>query len=177
MVRRRVKPWATVLTLIGVVLLDRITKIWVSSNLVPQTPWAIVPSVSKWFTITYIRNTGAAFGMLPDLGPLFAIVAVVVVVGLILQYDSLPVEHVLVRVAIGLIMGGAVGNLVDRLTTGYVVDFLDFKIWPIFNVADSSVVVGAAILVLHMLLWGEKPADHDQQAEAGCTEAPQPEHG
>ena len=135
--------------------LDRATKIWVVGSLPFETPVTVIPGLERIFTFTYIHNTGAAFGMLPQLGSVFAVVAVVVALGLMVWYQHLPVQHLLVRIAVGLVAGGALGNFVDRVRTGYVVDFLHFHFWPIFNVADSSVFVGVIILGAYMLLAEE----------------------
>lgn len=134
-----------------VLAIDRLTKFLVVKYLPFEVPVAPIPALSKWFSFTYIHNTGAAFGMFRQGCTLFALVAVCVVIGLIVWYDRLPVRHLLVRIAVGLIIGGAAGNLVDRVRTCYVVDFLDFHFWPVFNVADSAVVVGVVILGIYML--------------------------
>ncbi|MGI6207441.1 MAG: signal peptidase II [Anaerolineae bacterium] len=145
-------PWATVLALAIVIILDRLTKMWVVENLPFETPVTVIKGLENIFTLTYIHNSGAAFGLLPEAATLFAIVKVVVVIALAVWYDRLPVQHFLVRLSIGMIQGGALGNLVDRLTTGYVVDFLHVHFWPIFNVADSAVSVGVVILAIYLLL-------------------------
>lgn len=149
---RRSVPWLTVLTLTVTVVLDRLTKAWVVRTLPFQVPVTVIPGIENVFTFTYIHNSGAAFGLLPQAGDVFAVVKVVVVIALFIWYDRLPVEHALVRLSIGMIQGGAIGNLIDRLTTGYVVDFLHFHFWPIFNVADSAVSVGVVILAAYLLV-------------------------
>ena len=164
--RRRGFPVSTALAFLLAIAADRLSKLWVVSSLELEVPWAPVPALGKWFTFTYIHNTGAAFGMFPQAGTLFAVVQALVLVGLILWYDRLPVHHLPVRAAVGLIMAGALGNLIDRLTTRYVVDFLDFKFWPIFNLADSAVVVGVVILGLYMLLGEE--ASPEARASTEC---------
>lgn len=92
--------------------------------------------------------------MFPQLGNAFMIVALIVIVGIIIFYHHLPTENILVRVSLGLQLGGAMGNLLDRLVRGYVVDFVDIGFWPIFNIADLSIVVGVAILAY--CLWEEE---------------------
>ncbi|NJN94088.1 MAG: signal peptidase II [Anaerolineales bacterium] len=98
--------------------------------------------------------TGAAFGMFPQLGGIFMVIAVVVVVAIVIFYHHLPTYNLWVRVSLGLQLGGALGNLVDRITRGYVVDFVDIGFWPIFNIADMSIVLGVTILAY--FLWSEE---------------------
>ncbi len=155
--RRGLLPWSTLLAAGCSILLDRVSKWWVVENLPLGEPRPPIPAIERWFSFTYIHNTGAAFGMLPQGKALFAAVAVVAVLALARWYDRLPVDHLPVRIAVGLIMGGALGNLIDRLTVGYVIDFLDFKFWPVFNIADSSLVVGVLVLTFYLLREGERP--------------------
>jgi len=83
------------------------------------------------------------------------IIAVVVIVVIIVYYRHLPSDHWLIQVSLGLQLGGALGNLLNRLLYGHVIDFIDFKVWPVFNVADSSVFVGVVILAFHLFRHGE----------------------
>jgi len=162
--RKRSFPCLTVITLLVVVALDRLSKAWVVENLPFEVPVAVVPGLENFFTLTYIHNRGAAFGMLPQAGDLFALVQMAVVIALFVWYSRLPVEHVLVRLSIGMVQGGAIGNLIDRLTTGYVVDFIHFHFFPIFNVADSAVTVGVIILAAY-LLFAESGIPEPEKAE------------
>ncbi len=140
-----------------ILVLDRITKRWVMANLRPGESWNPVPALERWVSLTYVTNTGAAFGLFPDYGVLFMIIAVVVIVGIIFYYRYLSVagNPWLIQISLGLQLGGALGNLVDRLLYGHVVDFIDFKVWPVFNVADSSLSVGVAILAFYLFRYGE----------------------
>jgi signal peptidase II len=97
--------------------------------------------------LDYTLNTGAAFGILRTRGILFALVAIVVSVGIVVYYRAVAASPVLVRTALALVLGGAIGNLVDRIRLGYVVDFVDLRWWPVFNVADSSIVIGVCLLI------------------------------
>jgi signal peptidase II len=130
---------------------DQATKALVVRNLPLGEMWAPFPALERFFTFTHTTNTGAAFGLFPDASWLFTIIAFVVIIGIVLFYDRLPTEHLLVRVALGLQLGGALGNLTDRLTRGSVVDFFDFKVWPVFNIADSSIVLGVLILAFYLM--------------------------
>jgi signal peptidase II len=97
--------------------------------------------------------------MFPQLGTVFMIIAVLVIVGIVIFYDKLPTGNIWIRVSLGLQLGGAMGNLVDRILRGYVVDFVDIGFWPIFNIADLSIVLGVAILAY--FLWEEENSSND----------------
>jgi signal peptidase II len=137
-----------------ILVADLISKYWVLSNLNPGQSWNPVASLSPWVSITHVTNTGAAFGLFPDQGSLFVIIAVLVVTAIIFYYRHLPGDQWWVKVSLGLQLGGALGNLLDRLRLGYVIDFIDFKIWPVFNLADSAIVIGVAILAYYLLRDG-----------------------
>ncbi len=106
--------------------------------------------IISWFgglvRLDYTVNSGAAFGILQARGLVFILVAVIVSVGIIISYRRVVVSPLLVRIGLGLVLGGAIGNLVDRMRLGYVVDFIDLGWWPVFNLADSSIVIGVLLL-------------------------------
>lgn len=132
----------------GVFVLDRVSKSVVQSRMALGESVPVLPGV---FHLTYVRNPGAAFGLLPDRTAFF-IAATVLVVALILWYAwRVGVPRRSVRLALGLQLGGALGNLVDRVAHGTVVDFLDFRVWPVFNLADSAIVVGVGIFALEVV--------------------------
>ena len=130
-----------------------VTPPYVDTGVDPES-WSLVPALSKLIKFTHIANTGAAFGMFPQLGNIFMVIAVIVIAGIIIFHKQLPTENIWVRISLGLQLGGAMGNLVDRILRGYVVDFVDIGFWPIFNIADLSIVVGVTILAYH--LWDEE---------------------
>ena len=140
-------PVVAVLTLV----IDQISKRAVMTSLRPGESWNPVAALERWVSLTYVTNTGAAFGLFPDYGVIFMVIAVVVIVTIIFYYRHLPGEQWLVQASLGLQLGGALGNLLDRLQHGHVIDFIDFKVWPVFNVADSSVFVGVVILAFYLL--------------------------
>ena len=144
-------PAVAVLTLV----VDRISKWAVMDSLKLGESWNPVAALERWVSLTYVTNTGAAFGLFPDHGVIFMVIAVVVIVAIIFYYRYLPGDQWLVQASLGLQLGGALGNLVDRLRYGHVIDFIDFKVWPVFNVADSSVFVGVVILAFYLLRYGE----------------------
>jgi signal peptidase II len=134
-----------------ILVADQISKYLVLSNLIPGQSWNPVASLTSWASITHVTNTGAAFGLFPDRGSFFVVIAVIVVAAIIFYYRHLPAGQWWIKVSLGLQLGGALGNLLDRLRLGYVIDFIDFKIWPVFNLADSAIVIGVAILAYYLL--------------------------
>jgi signal peptidase II len=135
----------------GVLLLDRITKHLVVENLAVGEMWNPIAFLKPFITITHVSNTGAAFGLFRDYGLIFAIVALVVVVGILAFYRYLPAGKLWLRISLGLQLGGALGNLLDRVLLGSVVDFIDIKFWPVWNVADMAIVSGVALLAFQLL--------------------------
>jgi signal peptidase II len=133
------------------ILADQISKAYVVRHLGLHETWAPVDSLEQVFRFTHVRNTGAAFGLFPQGGALFLVIAVVVSAVIIYYYRQVPAGGWLLRLALGLQLGGALGNVMDRVRLGYVVDFLDVWRWPVFNVADSCIVIGVGLLVLIML--------------------------
>lgn len=137
-----------------VLSLDQITKWWVLVSLPEGEWWSPLPGLWRVFRITHTVNSGAAFGIFPNQGNFFIVIAVVVALAIILYYRYLPSGEWLVRLSLGLQLGGAIGNLLDRIRFGHVVDFVDIGFWPIFNVADASIVTGVSILAY--CLWREE---------------------
>jgi signal peptidase II len=167
--RRRSIRWAILaVTVLLVLALDQGTKALVVRNLAANRAWAPFPALERIFTFTHVQNTGIAFGQFQGLGFLFSIVQLLVALAIPVYYAQLPYAPLSMAVALGMVQGGALGNLIDRFRTGlvnfqtsgdlldsiqraYVTDFLNFKVWPVFNVADLCVVSGVCILVY--LLW------------------------
>ncbi|GAW92605.1 signal peptidase II [Calderihabitans maritimus] len=126
-----------------VLLLDQVTKYLVSHKMeLGQS----IPVLDNIFHITYIHNPGAAFGMLAYRTAFFVAITVVVVVAILIFYRRIKENRYLLKSGLALQLGGAVGNLLDRLRYGYVIDFLDFRVWPVFNLADSAIVLGVALV-------------------------------
>ncbi|MBV8283621.1 MAG: signal peptidase II [Candidatus Eremiobacteraeota bacterium] len=135
---------------IGVLWLDQYTKHLVVTSFLPGESRMVIPHLLKW---TYERNFHGAFGMFGSSAVLLIGMAIVVLVLFWFSFRDAASRSRLVRVAFGAIVGGAIGNIVDRLHYGYVIDFVDFyRIWPnIFNVAYSCITVGVALLLLSSL--------------------------
>jgi signal peptidase II len=154
-------------------VVDQYTKNLAMTYLAPTVVWAPIPSLAHIFTFTYTTNTGVAFGLFKDLSPIFVGVAVVVIAAIVIYQREVPHDAWLVRVALGLQLGGAAGNLVDRLHVGHVIDFIHFHFWPVFNVADMSIVGGVILLAFTMLREGKEPARSAPQA-TGTTDSNPP---
>ena len=140
---------------IAVVVFDQMTKWLIMSDMTLGMSIPVLPGI---FHITYIQNPGAAFGILAQQRWLFLAVGFLFVGGAILFYRHLRRESRWLQWGTALLLGGAVGNLIDRLLWGSVVDFLDFRVWPIFNIADVSIVVGVGCMMYALLRRAEKGA-------------------
>ena len=127
-----------------VLAFDQLTKSVIRNNLALGESW---PNDDWLVKITHVTNTGAAFGILQGQGFFLTITAFVGMAAIIFYYAYPPLEHGLLRAALGLQLGGAIGNLLDRLRFGEVTDFIHFPHYPALNVADSSIVVGLVIIV------------------------------
>ena len=140
--------WLTVVFL----LLDQVTKHWVAGSMDLFQSVAVFP----FFNITYVHNPGAAFSFLADQGGwqrwFFTVIAVLASIIFIYWLAKTPKDNKLLGISFSLLLSGALGNLIDRLFLGYVIDFLDFYVgsyhWPAFNVADSAIFIGAALMIL-----------------------------
>jgi signal peptidase II len=133
-----------------IILLDQASKNLVESSLALYTYYAPIPELENIFRITHISNTGVAFGLFQNGNTVFAIFAVIVAIAIIIYNFKLEPGHKLLRLALGLQVGGALGNLIDRTRQGYVTDFMDFGPWPVWNIADLAIVSGTILLVLIM---------------------------
>ncbi|MBC7265088.1 MAG: signal peptidase II [Chloroflexi bacterium] len=137
-----------------VFILDQGTKYLVSSHMIPGQSWDPIPALGWIFSITYTANTGMAFGLFPDAGTFLVLVAFVVIVTILLYYRHLPRGNLWLQISLGMQLGGALGNLADRLRLGHVIDFIDFHFWPVSNIADGCMVFGVLLLAYHLLRDG-----------------------
>jgi signal peptidase II len=120
-----------------------------------------IPLIKNIFHLTYVLNPGAAFGMLEHRTSFFIVVALLLVAAVVYFYPRIPPGHLLLRIGIGLQVGGAIGNVIDRVKTGYVIDFFDFRIWPVFNIADIAIVCGVGMIILSILRSQQKESQHE----------------
>lgn len=141
-------PWGLALLVLGILLLDQGTK-----ALVRQTMdlFQSIPVLDNVFHLTYIENKGAAFGAFSGATSLLTLVSIIFIVGLWFAFMKMPRRPKGSLTALALISGGGVGNLIDRLWRGSVTDMFDFRIWPIFNVADIAVTLGVLALMILVL--------------------------
>jgi signal peptidase II len=137
----------------AIVLLDQYSKHLVRTQLALNTSWSPVPWLEPYARVLHIQNTGAAFGIFKQAGLFFTLVAVVVTVVIVIYSVQLPPNHWWMRVALGMQLGGALGNLVDRLVFGTVTDFISVGSFAIFNIADASISLGVALLAV--IMWFE----------------------
>jgi len=137
-----------------VVLLDQLTKYLVASTMEVGQSFSLI---EDFLAITYVRNPGAAFGVLPY-RTAFLIVVTLIVVGLIVYfYHVLPASYTLLRLGMALQLGGALGNLIDRVHNVFVVDFIDLKFFPpVFNLADLFIVIG--VIIFLFAFWRISPS-------------------
>jgi len=150
------KPKYLILLLLTplVLVIDQLTKVYIDRSM---KLYQSIPVVDGLFSITYLRNKGAAFSFLADASwrlPFFILVSIIAVVAILVAFGKLRDDQRLASVSLSLILSGAVGNLIDRVRLGEVIDFLDVywrsHHWPAFNVADSAICVGVALLAIDM---------------------------
>ena len=164
--------WLAVI--IVTVFLDQLTKYLTVLHLKPIDTLPIIEDVLH---LTYVENTGAAFGMMKDQRWLFMIVSTVAIIALLIYLFKKKTQPKLENLAIAFIVGGGIGNMIDRIVLGYVVDMIDFRLinFAVFNVADSFVCVGAGLLMLYILISGVKEYKEEKAkalalAEGDCDE-------
>ncbi len=148
---------------------DRVGKLWVVSNLEPYQSIQPIPVLAPLFQLTRSSNTGAAFGILPMAGNLFLLLAFVIIAAMLWYFRSVPARALFLPVCIGLVIGGAVGNVIDRLTWGHVVDFIHYQIpnlvSNVSNLADHAIVLGA-LLMAGESIWRERRKDSTDRTQS-----------
>jgi len=132
-----------------VFILDRLTKILALKALLGGREIRVLPEA---FHLTLVLNKGAAFGLFSRMTPILILFATISIFCIIVYLGRKRATDTLQATGLAMILGGALGNLTDRLFYGYVIDFIDLRIWPVFNVADSFITIGAAVLIINMLL-------------------------
>jgi signal peptidase II len=147
------------LVALGVVVLDQITKAQILNALGP-VEGASRPLLGSWLSFTFVKNTGVAFGLFRGIPHIFTVTSLLISLGAIYFYRfHLPNDRPWVQLSLGLIVGGAIGNIIDRLRYGYVVDFVHVSWFPgIFNLADSAITIGVIMLAGYLLFVGESAA-------------------
>ncbi|HUF37198.1 MAG TPA: signal peptidase II [Anaerolineales bacterium] len=135
----------------AIVLFDQLTKLVVRSRLEIGEFWMPFAELGRFARIVHWKNTGAAFGMFQGGGLVFTILAIIVTIGILNFFPIIPRHDRFLRTAIALQLGGAVGNLIDRLTIGHVTDFVSVLNFPVFNVADASISTGVVLILIPIL--------------------------
>ena len=141
-----------ILVFVAVLLLDRITKVITLKFLLSKGSIDILPFLS----FTYVENTGSAFGLFQNANLFLLIVSILILVLMIKWREDILELGNLARYGYLLIFAGALGNIYDRIVLGYVVDFIDFHFWPVFNIADSAICIGACLIAFAVLLEKKK---------------------
>jgi len=165
------RPWLLfALCAAVVVALDQLTKAAASSRLFLSEP---VPVFGDFLRLTLVRNTGAAFGLFPGSRFPFIVVSILAIAVVLYLYTREAYRGLPQRILLGCILGGAIGNLVDRIRLGWVVDFIDVGLgtarWPVFNVADSAVTVGVILLAWFLSRAGHPASDAEDPSRAGLA--------
>jgi signal peptidase II len=157
--KKYIKDYVFLLIIAGIIIgVDQWTKALVR-NLIPfGESWPHLNWLTPYARIVHWNNTGAAFGLFQGYNIVFCVLAVIVSLAILYYFPRIPPQDWVIRVALSMQLGGAVGNLVDRVTMGTVTDFISVGNFAVFNVADSSISVGVAILLLAVLYkdWQEK---------------------
>jgi signal peptidase II len=141
---------AGIWVIVAVILLDQLTKALIS-HYIPLNQ--SITLISHVFSLTLVHNTGAAFGILKNQTILFIIISLIALPSIYFTFKADPERRRsgITQLALFLVISGAIGNLIDRVAWGYVIDFLDFHVWPVFNVADSAITIGAVLLGYSLL--------------------------
>ncbi len=142
---------------------DQLSKLWIRDNFAIGESWP----ESGILRITHVTNTGASFGLFSNQSTVLAILSIAIIIGIIVIIRYITCITNLCMVASGLVIGGAAGNLIDRLRLGYITDFINFRLWgdvhwPVFNIADSAIVVGTILLAISLFLSSKREKQHDK---------------
>ena len=168
--------WLLIVIASSILILDQVTKAIVRANIPFGGRWMPLEWLAPYFRFVHWENTGAAFGLFQQGGVVFGILAVVVAVFIVVYYPQVPQDGTLMRVALAMQLGGALGNLIDRIVFGPVTDFISVMAFPVFNIADSSITIGVGLLILGLWLserresQGEQGEDQKAQEELEIPE-------
>lgn len=140
---------------IGIIVLDQIIKVLIRSTMYIGES---LPVIKEVFHITYVQNRGGAFSILSGQGLILTVVPLAAIIFAIWYMEKHIDEHWSLFLSLSLIIGGGIGNLIDRILLGFVTDMIDFRFFPVFNIADIAVCVGAGFLILYTLIFSEDDA-------------------
>ncbi len=139
-----------------IIIMDQASKFFIRKN------WELFesrPVIEGIFHLTRVHNTGAAFGILKGHTGLFLILGIILLLLVYKYFEKLIADDVVKTIIFACIVGGAIGNFIDRFAFGYVVDFLDFRIWPVFNVADTAITIAVIAYIAHLFFTRKKVND------------------
>ncbi len=135
-------------TALLIIFLDQLAKFLIKRSFQTNKP---VPIIKNILDFTYVTNTGSAFGLFKGFNLFFILFSIIVIITIVYFIRTIKKNETALQFPIGLLLGGTIGNLIDRIAYGYVIDFIDFRIWPVFNIADSAVTISVVLLIV--LLW------------------------
>jgi len=162
--KKIIKEYWLLFTTAGIVIvLDQVTKAIVRAQIPFGGQWMPLTWLAPYFRFVNWNNTGAAFGLFQSGGMIFAILAVIISTFIVIYYPQIPKAEKLMRFAIALQLGGAIGNLIDRIRFGPVTDFISVGEFPVFNLADSCITVGVGLLIL--ALWLNERREKNKVSE------------
>lgn len=166
-----------------IIFLDQWSKEWIRTNLAYGEIFRPDLWLSQYARLIHWRNTGIVFGLFQDIHKLFSLLPALISAAIIFYYPRVPKEDRLIRLSMVLYLGGGIGNLIDRLTQGYVTDFVSIGAFPVFNVADACISIGVVILAIGVYLKEQEEkqntalsesAPHPEVSTPGALEAQQP---
>jgi signal peptidase II len=174
------RHWLLLIVIVmATLVVDQLSKNWVMQNLALGDTRQPIPALADYFQITHSANTGLAFGFFPQAGDLVRVFAVVVVAALLYFYPRLPDDALLSRIAISLIVGGALGNVLDRLQYDHVVDFIHYRIPGVIsnvsNLADHAIVLGVLLILLEGLVFNRSKPSERRSSEIPPSAATSPD--
>ena len=140
-----------VASIVAVIIIDQLTKHFIQLFMLPGMSFSVIPDI---FSITYVQNAGAAFGILEHQRLLFIFITLIILFVCGYFYKKIQKLPRYLRFSIALLLGGAIGNLIDRIQLGIVVDFFDFHVWPVFNIADIAIVCGVILIIYYIFTEG-----------------------
>ncbi|MBL8161430.1 MAG: signal peptidase II [Anaerolineae bacterium] len=167
------RRWLQLIIIVALVLLaDQLTKRYIVDHIQVGETRRVIPALSPLFQITHSQNVGAAFGFLPQAGDIFLIIALVIVVAMFIFYPRIPADAPITRIGMALVCGGALGNALDRLEYGHVIDFIHYQIPGVIsnvsNLADHAIVFGVLLVLVESWRLDRRkpPTPEVQQPEA-----------
>lgn len=158
----------------AIIALDQWTKYLLRTNLAVGETWTPWPWLAPYARAVHWYNTGVAFGMFQDKNILFLVLALLVSLGIIIYFPRIPASEKALRIALSMQLGGALGNAIDRIQFGHVIDFISVGSFPVWNVADASITVGVFVLLLGIWLQERSDKKAAQGGQTASEEADDP---